>query len=129
MNVRVLVVDDHPVVRGGLVGWLAAQPDLDVVGEASDGLEAEKKLADEMGHVGRGREAPHGGQPLPMDRPVDERVEPEQPGEMGMLVRDLLERWVRNGGDAAGGKRQDPVIHGFQQEAVQIDEVACDMEG
>jgi DNA-binding NarL/FixJ family response regulator len=37
---RVLVVDDHPVVRGGLVGWLDAQPDLTVVGEASDGLEA-----------------------------------------------------------------------------------------
>jgi DNA-binding NarL/FixJ family response regulator len=40
MSTRVLVVDDHPVVRGGLVGWLDAQPDLTVVGEASDGLEA-----------------------------------------------------------------------------------------
>jgi DNA-binding NarL/FixJ family response regulator len=38
--VRVLVVDDHPVVRGGVVGWLAAQPDIDVVGEAADGSEA-----------------------------------------------------------------------------------------
>ena len=38
--IRVLVVDDHPVVRGGLVGWLAAQSDLEVVGEAGDGLEA-----------------------------------------------------------------------------------------
>jgi DNA-binding NarL/FixJ family response regulator len=38
--IRVLVVDDHPVVRGGLVGWLDAQPDLDVVGEAGDGAEA-----------------------------------------------------------------------------------------
>jgi DNA-binding NarL/FixJ family response regulator len=37
---RVLVVDDHPVVRGGLVGWLAAQEDLEVVGEAADGQEA-----------------------------------------------------------------------------------------
>ena len=35
-----LVVDDHPVVRGGVVGMLAAQPDIDVVGEAGDGLEA-----------------------------------------------------------------------------------------
>ena len=35
-----LVVDDHPVVRGGLVGWLDAQQDLTVVGEAADGLEA-----------------------------------------------------------------------------------------
>src|SRR4051812_26900653 len=38
--ITVLVVDDHPVVRGGLVGWLDAQPDLDVVGEAGDGAEA-----------------------------------------------------------------------------------------
>jgi DNA-binding NarL/FixJ family response regulator len=44
--IRVLVVDDHPVVRGGLVGWLAAQPDLDVVGEAADGLEALAAVAE-----------------------------------------------------------------------------------
>jgi DNA-binding NarL/FixJ family response regulator len=43
---RVLVVDDHPVVRGGLVGWLAAQPDLDVMGEAGDGLEALAAVAE-----------------------------------------------------------------------------------
>jgi DNA-binding NarL/FixJ family response regulator len=40
VTIRVLVVDDHPVVRGGLVGWLDAQDDLTVVGEAGDGLEA-----------------------------------------------------------------------------------------
>ena len=45
-TVRVLVVDDHPVVRGGLVGWLAAQPDLEVVGEAGDGLEALAAVAE-----------------------------------------------------------------------------------
>jgi DNA-binding NarL/FixJ family response regulator len=38
--ITVVVVDDHPVVRGGLVGWLDAQPDLAVVGEAGDGAEA-----------------------------------------------------------------------------------------
>jgi DNA-binding NarL/FixJ family response regulator len=38
--IRVVVVDDHPVVRGGVVGWLDAQPDLAVVGQASDGAEA-----------------------------------------------------------------------------------------
>jgi DNA-binding NarL/FixJ family response regulator len=43
--IRVLVVDDHPVVRGGLVGWLAAQADLEVVGEAADGLEALAQVA------------------------------------------------------------------------------------
>lgn len=37
---RVLVVDDHPVVRDGLRAILATQPDLEVVGEAADGDEA-----------------------------------------------------------------------------------------
>ena len=38
--VRVLVVDDHPVVRAGLRALLEAQPGLRVVGEAGDGEEA-----------------------------------------------------------------------------------------
>jgi DNA-binding NarL/FixJ family response regulator len=38
--VRVLVVDDHPVVRSGLIGMLAVTEDIEVVGEAGDGEEA-----------------------------------------------------------------------------------------
>lgn len=38
--VRLVVVDDHPVVRAGIVGLLADEPDLEVVGEAADGAEA-----------------------------------------------------------------------------------------
>lgn len=37
--IRVLVVDDHPVVRTGLVALLQTDPGLEVVGEASDGAE------------------------------------------------------------------------------------------
>jgi DNA-binding NarL/FixJ family response regulator len=37
---RVLVCDDHPVVRAGIVGMLASQDDLEVVGEAADGSAA-----------------------------------------------------------------------------------------
>ena len=38
--IRLLIVDDHPVVRDGLRGMLAGDPDLEVVGEATDGNEA-----------------------------------------------------------------------------------------
>jgi DNA-binding NarL/FixJ family response regulator len=41
-HVRVLIVDDHPVVRTGLRGMLEGQPNLEVVGEAEDGEEAVK---------------------------------------------------------------------------------------
>jgi DNA-binding NarL/FixJ family response regulator len=37
---RVLLVDDHALFREGLGGILRGQPDLQVVGEANDGLEA-----------------------------------------------------------------------------------------
>jgi len=39
-NVRVLLAEDHETVREGLKLLLAAQPDLEVVGEASDGIAA-----------------------------------------------------------------------------------------
>ena len=38
--IRVIVADDHPIVRSGIVGLLSLDHDLEVVGEASDGLEA-----------------------------------------------------------------------------------------
>jgi DNA-binding NarL/FixJ family response regulator len=38
--IRLLIVDDHPVVRDGLRGMVAGEPDLEVVGEAGDGREA-----------------------------------------------------------------------------------------
>ncbi len=38
--IRLLVVDDHPVVRDGIVGMVSSDPDVEVVGEASDGADA-----------------------------------------------------------------------------------------
>ncbi|REF36522.1 response regulator [Thermasporomyces composti] len=39
-RIRLLLVDDHPVVRDGLRGMLAGDPRFEVVGEAADGAEA-----------------------------------------------------------------------------------------
>ena len=60
-GIRLLVADDHPMLREGLVAVLGTQPDFDVVGETADGSEvvrlAEKLQPDvilldlEMPHV------------------------------------------------------------------------------
>jgi DNA-binding NarL/FixJ family response regulator len=43
--IRVLIVDDHPVVRHGLRSLLAGHPDIEVVGEAENGAEVLPCLA------------------------------------------------------------------------------------
>jgi DNA-binding NarL/FixJ family response regulator len=45
-RIHILVVDDHPVVRDGLVTILNTQPDFEVVGEASGGQEAIEAVLD-----------------------------------------------------------------------------------
>jgi two-component system response regulator NreC len=40
MTIRVLLVDDHAIMREGLRLVLAADPDIEVIGEAADGREA-----------------------------------------------------------------------------------------
>lgn len=42
--IRVLVVDDHPVVRHGLVSMLSYEPDIEVLGDAADGAEAVQRI-------------------------------------------------------------------------------------
>jgi len=39
-TIRVVLADDHPVVREGLAGIIEAEPDLEVVGQVGDGREA-----------------------------------------------------------------------------------------
>jgi DNA-binding NarL/FixJ family response regulator len=39
-QIRILVVDDHPVVRGGVAALVGGQPDMRLIGEASNGREA-----------------------------------------------------------------------------------------
>jgi DNA-binding NarL/FixJ family response regulator len=40
VTIRLLIADDHPVVRDGLRGMLASEADFEVVGEAASGAEA-----------------------------------------------------------------------------------------
>src|SRR5512133_2651030 len=39
-KIRILIVDDHPVVRKGMRAMLETEPDLEVVGEGKNGAEA-----------------------------------------------------------------------------------------
>jgi DNA-binding NarL/FixJ family response regulator len=43
---RILLVDDHPVVRNGLKGLIDSQPDMEVIGEAWDGTDAVRVALD-----------------------------------------------------------------------------------
>jgi DNA-binding NarL/FixJ family response regulator len=45
MPIRILIADDHPVVRAGLQGMLASQPDFEVVGETASGIDAVRLTA------------------------------------------------------------------------------------
>jgi DNA-binding NarL/FixJ family response regulator len=41
--IRLMIVDDHPVVRNGLIGMFSAADGFEVVGEAADGAEAARR--------------------------------------------------------------------------------------
>jgi len=45
VTIRVLVVDDQPVVRAGVAMMIGTQPDLEVIGEAANGLQAVAQAA------------------------------------------------------------------------------------
>ena len=44
--IRIVVADDHPVVRDGLIAMLQTQSDFEVIGEAGDGAEALHMVAE-----------------------------------------------------------------------------------
>jgi DNA-binding NarL/FixJ family response regulator len=48
---RILIADDHPIVRSGLKKVLDARPDMEVVAEAEDGAEAVEKALSEDVHL------------------------------------------------------------------------------
>jgi len=51
MGIRVLIVDDHKVVRQGLSFFLGTQPDITLVGEAANGTEALARVAESQPDV------------------------------------------------------------------------------
>ena len=65
--IRLLIADDHPVVRDGLRGMLAGQPDFEVVGEAGGrrgrgqpgGRAGAGRGPDGPAHAGAGRRGGH----------------------------------------------------------------------
>jgi len=50
-TIRILLADDHPVVRDGLAAMLGTQPDFQVIGEAGTGAEAVAEAARLRPHV------------------------------------------------------------------------------
>lgn len=105
-TIRVLIADDHPVVRQGLRTYLELQPDIEVAGEAGGGIEAAAQaerlapdvvLLDMVMPLGDGLEALRriragAGAPRVVvltSFPADERVvEAMRAGAAGYLLKD-----------------------------------------
>ena len=50
-KIRILIADNHLVVRQGIVLLLRQEPDFEIVGEASDGAEAVNMIFDRVPHI------------------------------------------------------------------------------
>lgn len=50
-KLRILIADDHKIIRDGLKGVINAAPDMEVVGEAGDGQEAWQKAKELQPHI------------------------------------------------------------------------------
>ena len=130
--IRVLVVDDHPVVRQGLRSFLASREGIEVVGEAADGAAAVEEAARLRPHVVLLDLAMPGGGGLAAIGPIrrggagpavlvltsfageDQVVPAVQAGASGYLLKDVspadLEAAIRT--LHAGGSLLDPHVVG-----------------
>ena len=77
-----------------------------------------------MGQMGNLRPSPHSDNPFPVDRSVDQRVQPEKSREMWRRLRDLSQQIMICKKHTTGRQGDNPVVHGFEKESVEIDKVA-----
>ena len=71
----------------------------------------------------------HRHQPLAVDGGIDQGAQPQQAAEVEMRLGDLTQVGVRDQADPAGCECHHPVVHLLQQETMQVDEIARDMQG
>lgn len=127
MPVRVLVVDDHAIVREGLCTLLSEETDVEVVGEARDGAEAIAKAAQLHPHVilmdlvmpdmdgitatKQIRQKYPDCQVLVLTSFAEDQRVPDaiQAGAVGYLLKDVLKPDLLNAINAAA--RGEPTLH------------------
>ena len=121
-SIRILLADDHPVVRIGVRNMLRAEGNFDVVGEASDGDEAitqtlekgtEPRWSDEAPHMRRQYSLGASGHSAHLGRDRNRRPRPSgHPGRYGRReIRDgaapatpgELPRYGRRGAGGGAG--------------------------
>ena len=78
-SIRILLADDHPVVRIGVRNMLRAEGHFDVVGEASDGDEAITQTLDLLPDI------------LLLDEPAS-GLNPEETRELALWIREMRDR-------------------------------------
>src|SRR3954453_11883851 len=87
------------------------------------------KLLESLTQTGSKCLLPASRKPLPMYGAIEGRVQPQQACEMRVSLCDLADGVMRHMRDRARGERHNAVVHPLEDEAVQIDEVARDMDG
>jgi hypothetical protein len=97
-------------------------------GSQADNVEANEQLAKQVGDPGDGAASPDRQYLLAVDGRVEKGGEPQHPGEMRLALGDLADSLVRNDRDLDRRHRADIVLEALEQEAVQVDEVAGDVE-
>ncbi len=115
MSIRVLVVDDHAVVRAGLRRVLEAEDDIEVVGEAGSGERAVYEAIESKPDVvvmdvvmpGKsGIEVDAGGAAHRTDRPSARPLDAGRPALRARRLRGRRQRLRPEGSRGLGGRRR-----------------------